>query len=58
MSSGDKNAELPQGTLDFILHALSTMGPLHSALATCLAQVSNHPLSLTQRAQYYSLPEN
>jgi PadR family transcriptional regulator PadR len=50
MSSGDKNVELLQGTLDLIiLRALSTMGPLHSyALATRLAQVPDHPLSLNQ----------
>ena len=50
MSSGDRNVELLQGTLDLIiLRALSTMGPLHSyALATRLAQVSDHPLSLKQ----------
>jgi len=44
MSSGDRNVELRQGTLDLIiLRALSTIGPLHSyALATRLAQVSDH----------------
>jgi transcriptional regulator len=57
MSSGDKNVELLQGTLDLIiLRALSTMGPLHSyALATRLAQVSDHPLSLNQGTLYPAL---
>ena len=57
MSSGDKNIELLQGTLDLIiLRALSTMGPLHSyALATRLAQVSDHPLSLNQGTLYPAL---
>src|SRR4029078_8251976 len=57
MSSGDKNVELLQGTLDLIiLRALSTMGPLHSyALATRLAQVSGHPLTLNQGTLYPAL---
>ena len=57
MSSGDKNVELLQGTLDLIiLRALSTMGPLHSyALATRLAQVADHPLSLNQGTLYPAL---
>ena len=57
MSSGDKNVELLQGTLDLIiLRALSTMGPLHSyALANRLAQVSDHPLSLNQGTLYPAL---
>src|SRR3954464_14256198 len=56
MSSED-NVELLQGTLDLIvLRALSTMGPLHSyALATRLAQVSDHPLSLNQGTLYPAL---
>ena len=57
MSSGNQNVELLQGTLDLIiLRALSTMGPLHSyALATRLAQVSDHPLSLNQGTLYPAL---
>ena len=57
MSSGSKHVELLQGTLDLIiLRALSTMGPLHSyALATRLAQVSDHPLSLNQGTLYPAL---
>src|SRR3982751_6633325 len=57
MSSGVRNVELLQGTLDLIiLRALSTMGPLHSyALATRLAQVSDHPLSLNQGTLYPAL---
>jgi transcriptional regulator len=49
--------ELLQGTLDLIvLRALSTMGPLHAyALATRLAQVSDHPLSLNQGTLYPAL---
>jgi PadR family transcriptional regulator PadR len=52
-----KNIELLQGTLDLIvLRALSTMGPLHAyALATRLAQVSDHPLSLNQGTLYPAL---
>ena len=48
---------LLQGTLDLIvLRALSTMGPLHAyALATRLAQVSEHPLSLNQGTLYPAL---
>ncbi len=48
---------LLQGTLDLIvLRALSTMGPLHAyALATRLAQVSDHPLSLNQGTLYPAL---
>jgi transcriptional regulator len=57
MSSGDRNVALLQGTLDLIvLRALSTMGPLHAyALATRLAQVSDHPLSLNQGTLYPAL---
>src|SRR3569832_2314675 len=57
MSSGDKQVELLQGTLDLIiLRALSTMGPLHSyGLAARLAQVSDHPLSLNQGTLYPAL---
>jgi transcriptional regulator len=57
MPSGDKNVELLQGTLDLIiLRALSAMGPLHSyALATRLAQVSDHPLTLNQGTLYPAL---
>jgi PadR family transcriptional regulator, regulatory protein PadR len=57
MSSGDKNVELLQGTLDLIiLRALSTMGPLHSyALANRLSQVADHPLSLNQGTLYPAL---
>ena len=49
--------ELLQGTLDLIvLRALDTMGPLHAyALATRLAQVSDHPLSLNQGTLYPAL---
>src|SRR5687768_3605224 len=55
-SKGD-HIELLQGTLDLIvLRALSTMGPLHAyALATRLAQVSDHPLSLNQGTLYPAL---
>lgn len=39
-----------------MLRALSTMGPLHAyALATRLAQVSDHPLSLNQGTLYPAL---
>jgi PadR family transcriptional regulator len=57
MSSGENHIELLQGTLDLIvLRALSTMGPLHAyALATRLAQVSDHPLSLNQGTLYPAL---
>jgi PadR family transcriptional regulator, regulatory protein PadR len=57
MSSGHKGVELLQGTLDLIiLRALSTMGPLHSyALATRLAQVSEHPLLVNQGTLYPAL---
>jgi len=57
MSSEPKNVELLQGTLDLIvLRSLSTMGPLHAyALATRLAQVSDHPLSLNQGTLYPAL---
>src|SRR5262245_59008538 len=52
-----EHVELLQGTLDLIvLRALSTMGPLHAyALATRLAQVSDHPLSLNQATLYPAL---
>ena len=57
MSSKGTHIELLQGTLDLIvLRALSTMGPLHAyALATRLAQVSDHPLSLNQGTLYPAL---
>ena len=57
MPSKDRNVELLQGTLDLIvLRALRTMGPLHSyALATRLAQVSDHPLALNQGTLYPAL---
>ena len=57
MSSEDNHVALLQGTLDLIvLRALSTMGPLHAyALATRLAQVSDHPLSLNQGTLYPAL---
>lgn len=57
MSSERQNVELLQGTLDLIvLRSLSTMGPLHAyALATRLAQVSDHPLSLNQGTLYPAL---
>lgn len=57
MSSEDKPVELLQGTLDLIvLRSLATMGPLHAyALATRLAQVSDHPLSLNQGTLYPAL---
>ena len=55
--SSDNSVELLQGTLDLIvLRSLSTMGPLHAyALATRLAQVSDHPLSLNQGTLYPAL---
>jgi PadR family transcriptional regulator, regulatory protein PadR len=57
MASEDKRVELLQGTLDLIvLRALSTMGPLHAySLATRLAQVSEHPLTLNQGTLYPAL---
>ncbi len=57
MASAANQIELLQGTLDLIvLRALSTMGPLHAyALATRLAQVSDHPLSLNQGTLYPAL---
>jgi transcriptional regulator len=57
MPSKDTPIELLQGTLDLIvLRALATMGPLHAyALATRLAQVSDHPLSLNQGTLYPAL---
>jgi transcriptional regulator len=57
MSSKHAAVELLQGTLDLIvLRALATMGPLHAyALATRLAQVSDHPLSLNQGTLYPAL---
>lgn len=57
MASKENQVELLQGTLDLIvLRALSTMGPLHAyALATRLAQVSDHPLSLNQGTLYPAL---
>jgi transcriptional regulator len=52
-----EHIELLQGTLDLIvMRALLTMGPLHAyALATRLAQVSDHPLSLNQGTLYPAL---
>jgi PadR family transcriptional regulator PadR len=57
MSSEYKNVELLQGSLDLIVQrALHTMGALHAyALATRLAQVSDHPLSLNQGTLYPAL---
>ena len=57
MPSEANHVELLQGTLDLIvLRSLSTMGPLHAyALATRLAQVSDHPLSLNQGTLYPAL---
>ena len=57
MPSKPESVELLQGTLDLIvLRALDTMGPLHAyALATRLAQVSDHPLSLNQGTLYPAL---
>ena len=57
MASKDDTVELLQGTLDLIvLRSLDTMGPLHAyALATRLAQVSEHPLSLNQGTLYPAL---
>lgn len=57
MTSKEDSVELLQGTLDLIvLRALDTMGPLHAyALATRLAQVSDHPLSLNQGTLYPAL---
>ena len=57
MPSEDNHIELLQGTLDLIvMRALRTMGPLHAyALATRLAQVSDHPLSLNQGTLYPAL---
>jgi PadR family transcriptional regulator PadR len=57
MSSKRGSVELLQGTLDLIvLRALDTMGALHAyALATRLAQVSDHPLSLNQGTLYPAL---
>jgi PadR family transcriptional regulator PadR len=57
MASEGNQIELLQGTLDLIvLRALSSMGPLHAyALATRLAQVSDHPLSLNQGTLYPAL---
>ena len=57
MPSESGTVELLQGTLDLIvLRALATMGPLHAySLATRLAQVSDHPLSLNQGTLYPAL---
>jgi PadR family transcriptional regulator, regulatory protein PadR len=57
MPSKQDPVELLQGTLDLIvLRALDTMGPLHAyALATRLAQVSDHPLLLNQGTLYPAL---
>ena len=57
MPSEEGSVELLQGTLDLIvLRALATMGPLHAySLATRLAQVSDHPLSLNQGTLYPAL---
>jgi transcriptional regulator len=53
----EKHVELLPGTLDLIvLRALTAMGPLHAyALATRLAQVSDHPLSINQGTLYPAL---
>ena len=55
--ASEERVELLQGTLDLIvLRALSTMGPLHAySLATRLAQVSDHPLSINQGTLYPAL---
>ena len=52
-----EKVELLQGTLDLIiLRALSTMGAQHAyGLASRLAQVSDHPLSLNQGTLYPAL---
>jgi len=57
MPSKQDSVELLRGTLDLIvLRALDTMGALHAyALATRLAQVSDHPLSLNQGTLYPAL---
>lgn len=57
MSSKADHVELLQGTLDLIvLSALASMGSLHAyALATRLAQVSDHPLALKQGTLYPAL---
>ena len=57
MASEDNSVALLQGTLDLIvLRSLATMGPLHAySLATRLAQVSDHPLTLNQGTLYPAL---
>ena len=57
MASEKDGIELLQGTLDLIvLRALSTMGAQHAyGLASRLAQVSDHPLSLNQGTLYPAL---
>ena len=52
-----ERVEILQGTLDLIiLRALSTMGAQHAyGLASRLAQVSDHPLSLNQGTLYPAL---
>src|SRR5687768_5629613 len=57
MAGKETPVERLQGTLDrIVLRALSTTGPLHAyALATRLAQVSAHPLSLNQGTLYPAL---
>jgi transcriptional regulator len=57
MADEGRSVELLQGTLDLIvLRALSSMGPLHAyALASRLAQVSDHPFSLNQGTLYPAL---
>jgi len=52
-----ERVELLQGTLDLlVLRALSTMGAQHAyGLASRLAQVSDHPLSLNQGTLYPAL---
>lgn len=57
MPSEGRPVELLQGTLDLIvLRALFTMGPLHAySLASRLAQVSDHLLSLNQGTLYPAL---
>jgi len=57
MPGDGQHVELLQGTLDLIvLRALLTLGPLHAyALATRLAQLTEHPLSLNQGTLYPAL---
>jgi transcriptional regulator len=57
VANKEDGVELLQGTLDLIvLRSLATMGRLHAyALASRLAQVSDHPLSLNQGTLYPAL---